>query len=81
MNQRECAELRTLSGRMDRLDDELVAAERAGNASERIALLRERARAWRAYSTLLGQAGRDSVGATLAAMRDETTALQLEGMK
>jgi hypothetical protein len=68
------ADFWTLAGRMDRLDDELTAAERAGNVAERIALLRERARAWREYGRLLDKAGRDASGAILGAMRDETSA-------
>lgn len=68
-----------LSERMDKLDDEIWAAEKAGNKSAQIVGLRERARAWRKYGEILEKAGRDSVAASLSAQRDENTAFQLEG--
>lgn len=72
-------QLRILGDRMDVLDDELYAAERAGNVSAQIAALRERARCWREWGEHQKAAGRESYGAELAAMRDETHAFQLEG--
>jgi hypothetical protein len=72
-------EMVRVAQKLNELDDALGAAQRVGNVSEQVALLRERGRVWRGYAVLLEQSGRDSVGATLAALRDETNALQLEG--
>ena len=71
-------QLRILGDRMDAIDDELYAAERAGNVSAQIAALRERARCWREWAEHVKKAGRDNAGAILAAQRDENNALQLE---
>jgi hypothetical protein len=68
-----------LTERMDGIDLELDEAERAGRIPEQIALLRERARAWREYGALLRKAGKENTGAELAALRDESNAAQLEG--
>jgi len=62
------AELRALGRRLDSLGDELMAAERENAVTAQIVILRERARAFHAYST----------GAVLAAQRDEATAFALE---
>jgi hypothetical protein len=72
-------QLRILADRMDELDDELYAAERAGNVSAQIAALRERARCWREWGEHLKANGRDHSGSELAAMRDESTADRLAG--
>ena len=72
-------QLRILGDQMDKLDDELYTAQRAGHVSAQVAALRERARCWREWAAHLEKAGRDSYGAILAAQRDETHALQLEG--
>lgn len=72
-------QLRILGDRMDELDTELYAAERAGNVSAQIATLRERARCWREWGEHLTKSGRDNVGAILSAQRDEASAFALEG--
>jgi hypothetical protein len=71
-------ELKKLSDEMDRLDDELFAAEKAGNISEQIALLYQRARGWYQFGELQRTAGRDWHTAIISAQRDETSARQLQ---
>jgi len=70
--------MQEMAERLNQLDDELHAAERAGNVSAQIAALRERARCWREWAEHLAKAGRDNHAAVLSAMRDEITAGQLE---
>ncbi|WP_445186776.1 hypothetical protein ACTXG6_06075 [Pseudonocardia sp. Cha107L01] len=67
-----------MSDRMDRLDDDLWAAERAGDVGEQIKCLYSRAVGWYRFAEILRQAGRDTTTAITAARRDETTARQLE---
>jgi hypothetical protein len=71
-------EVALLGDAMDRIDLELVAAERAGDVKTQIDMLRQRGMAWRAWAQMLQRNGRDSHGAILAAQRDELTADELE---
>jgi hypothetical protein len=70
-------ETRRFSEQLARLDEELYAAELAGNLSERVALLRERAGVWTALAEVLARSGRDDVAARLAALRDQINADRL----
>lgn len=63
-----------LTEAMDVVDDELRAAELIDDLPGQIVALRERAKLWRRYGEILTAAGRDSVGAELAAQRDEISA-------
>lgn len=70
--------LQILGDDMDRVDLELFDAERAGNRSQQIACLFERAAIWLRYGQLLTSAGQDAVGAALSAQRDRANALRLQ---
>ena len=76
---RVCArELSRLSDAMDNTDDELFAAERTGDCSQRIVLLLERSRLWQQYGELLETMGRESWKAFGCARRDHSEALRLQ---
>lgn len=70
-------ETRRFGDQLSRLDEELYRAELTGNLSERITLLRERAQVWTQLAAALADAGRDDVGARLAAQRDAVNANRL----
>jgi hypothetical protein len=70
--------LRLLGDRMDKIDLELIEAERTGDVSREIVAHRERARAWRDYAGFPRLRCLEASGAVLAARRNEDTAFQLE---
>lgn len=70
--------LSELSDAMDSTDDELFAAERRGDRSQRIVLLLERSRLWQKYGELLESVGRESWKAFGCARRDHSEALTLQ---
>jgi hypothetical protein len=67
-------QVRDLTARVNELDDALLAAEKAGRVTEQVVLKRERANLLTELADLLRAAGRDDVGARLAARRDRIDA-------
>jgi hypothetical protein len=71
--------LAILGDAMDKVDQELYAAERAGDVTTQIAALLERAVCWESYADLCRELGTgELLGAQLSARRDRTTALNLQ---
>lgn len=70
--------LNVLADAMDVADQELYAAERAGDTTVRITTLLERARLWREYGELLEAAGREAWTAYGCSRRDHAEALKLQ---
>jgi septal ring factor EnvC (AmiA/AmiB activator) len=65
--------------KLNALDDQLSAAERQGNVSEQVAVLRERSQVWRSWADRLLADGREAYPAILASQRDATSADRLAG--
>lgn len=72
-------EMSRIADKLDQLDDQLHAAERADNISDQVAVLRERSRVWQAWADMLTQTGREAYPAVLASQRDATSADRLAG--
>lgn len=72
-------EMTRIAARLNELDDQLHAAERADNVSDQVAVLRERSRVWRSWADMLDQTGREAYPAILASQRDATSADRLAG--
>lgn len=70
-------EMVRVAAELNELDDQLTAAERAGNVSEQVAVLRARSRVWRRWADHLERAGRENHPAVLASMRDAISADRL----
>lgn len=62
---------------LDVLDESIYLAEKSGNLSERIALLRERSQLWFQLAKELREAGRDDVAARLSGQSDLWSASRL----
>lgn len=63
--------------RLDVLDEAIFLAEKSGNLSERVTLLRERAQLWFELAEELRALARDSTGASLGGQRDLANATML----
>ncbi|WP_445184565.1 hypothetical protein ACTXG6_40335 [Pseudonocardia sp. Cha107L01] len=72
-------EMVRVAAKLNELDDQLSAAEIAGNVSEQVAVLRERAGVWRSWANRLLADGREATPAILASQRDEASADRLAG--
>jgi septal ring factor EnvC (AmiA/AmiB activator) len=72
-------EMVRIAAKLNALDDQLSAAERADNLSDQVAVLRERSRIWRAWADMLEQTGREAHPAILASQRDAISADRLTG--
>lgn len=70
-------EMVRIAAKLNELDDQLHAAERAGNVSDQVAVLRERSRVWRSWADQLLASGREAYPAMLAAQRDTASADRL----
>lgn len=68
-----------VADKLNKLDDELAAAERQGAVSAQVAILRERSRVWRSWADFLEQTGREAHPAILAGQRDAISADRLAG--
>lgn len=66
-----------VADKLNKLDDELAAAERQGTVSAQVAILRERSRVWRSWADFLEQTGREAHPAILASQRDAISADRL----
>jgi hypothetical protein len=73
------SEMKKVAAKLNALDDELGAAERAGTVSAQVAILRERSRVWQAWADRLLADNREATPAVLAAQRDAISADRLAG--
>lgn len=72
-------EMKKIAAKLNELDDQLSAAERQGNLSAQVAVLRERSQVWRAWADRLLADNREAHPAILASQRDAISADRLAG--